>query len=125
MTFIVDGTNGLTFPNSSTQLVAAGTPPTITVYTSGSGTYTTPANTKYLQVEMVGGGGGGTGSGTTSGNLGGSSGGAGGYIKAIISPVSSSYSYAVGAGGAVGAPGTNGSAGAVGAAGIIVISAYF
>jgi len=38
--------------------------PQITVLTSGSGTYTTPANAKYLTVKMVGGGGGGMGGGT-------------------------------------------------------------
>lgn len=41
--------------------------PTLTVYTSGSGTFNTPTNCKYLLVEMVGGGGGGGGSGTTPG----------------------------------------------------------
>lgn len=49
--------------------------PQTTVYTSGSGTYTVPANTKYIVVEMVGGGGGGGGGGTsgtvTSGAAGG------------------------------------------------------
>jgi hypothetical protein len=39
----------------------------ITTYTSGSGTYTVPASTKYLQVLMVGGGGGGAGSDATGG----------------------------------------------------------
>jgi len=47
--------------------------PAVTVYTSGSGTYTTPANCAYLLIEMVGGGGGGgysgsTGNGTAAGN---------------------------------------------------------
>lgn len=43
--------------------------------TAGSGTYTTPANCLYLEVEMVGGGGGGWGSGVsaTSGTNGGDS----------------------------------------------------
>ena len=41
--------------------------PQVTVYTSGSGTYTVPANTRYLQVKMVGGGGGGGGAGTSGG----------------------------------------------------------
>lgn len=41
--------------------------PTIQKFTSGSGTYTTPAGVKYIIVEMVGGGGGGTGSGTAAG----------------------------------------------------------
>lgn len=44
------------------------TAPTITTYTSGSGTYTTPAGVKYLVVELVGGGGGGAGSGAGAGN---------------------------------------------------------
>lgn len=49
--------------------------PTITRLTSGSGTYNTPPNTKWLRIRMVGGGGGGSGSGeaATAG-----SGGAGG-----------------------------------------------
>lgn len=42
--------------------------PFVTAYTSGSGTYTTPAGTISLQVELVGGGGGGAGSGATAGN---------------------------------------------------------
>lgn len=41
--------------------------PTVQIFTSGSGTYTTPANVKYIRVRMVGGGGGGGGSGTTDG----------------------------------------------------------
>lgn len=40
----------------------SGNAPSITIYTSGSGTYTTPANAKALLVRMVGGGGGGHGS---------------------------------------------------------------
>ncbi len=42
--------------------------PTIQKFTSGSGTYTTPANVAYIRVRMVGGGGGGGGGGNTSGN---------------------------------------------------------
>jgi|GEM_PF-7056728 len=67
--------------------------PQVTVYTSGSGTYTVPANCRYLYVKMVGGGGGGAGgnnggNGTAGGNTTfGSSfltagGGGGGYIAA-------------------------------------------
>lgn len=51
---------------------AAANPPTIQKFTSGSGTYTTPANCVYLQIKMVGGGGGGAGTGTSN------TGGAGG-----------------------------------------------
>jgi hypothetical protein len=51
--------------------------PTIQKFTSGSGTYTTAANARWIRVRMVGGGGGGGGSSTTvAGN--GSDGGAGG-----------------------------------------------
>ena len=49
--------------------------PTIQQFTSGSGTYNTPAGVKYIAVQMVGGGGGGAGS---SNNAGGGTGGAGG-----------------------------------------------
>lgn len=38
--------------------------PTIQKFTSGSGTYTTPAGVAYIKVRMVGGGGGGSGGGT-------------------------------------------------------------
>lgn len=38
--------------------------PTVQKFTSGSGTYNTPAGVKYLTVEMVGGGGGGASGGT-------------------------------------------------------------
>lgn len=48
--------------------------PTVQKFTSGSGTYTTPAGVKYIRVRMVGGGGGGGG----GGSAGGSAGGAGG-----------------------------------------------
>jgi hypothetical protein len=54
--------------------VAAFIAPTIQKFTSGSGTYTTPANVKWIRVRMIGGGGGGSGSGTagaTSGVAGG------------------------------------------------------
>ena len=65
---------------------------TVQVFTSGSGTYTTPANVKAISVRMVGGGGGGAGTGTsaTAGTAGGSTtfgtafltctGGAGGFV---------------------------------------------
>lgn len=41
--------------------------PTVQKFTSGSGTYTTPAEVLYLKVRMTGGGGGGGGSGTGGG----------------------------------------------------------
>lgn len=45
------------------------TQPTVQRFTSGSGTYTTPANVKYIRVKMVGGGAGGVGSGTAAGTV--------------------------------------------------------
>lgn len=59
------------FVNPYTYATSA---PTITKYTSGSGTYTTPAGVKFLVVEMVGGGGGGSAASTgtpTNGTSGG------------------------------------------------------
>jgi hypothetical protein len=41
------------------QLVAMFTAPTVQRFTSGSGTYSSPANVRYIKVKMVGGGGGG------------------------------------------------------------------
>jgi hypothetical protein len=41
--------------------------PQITLYSSGSGTYSVPSGCRYLIVEMVGGGGGGAGSGSGQG----------------------------------------------------------
>lgn len=48
--------------------------PTIQKFTSGTGTYTTPAGVLYIRVRMVGGGGGGAGSGTSSGTSAGAGG---------------------------------------------------
>lgn len=46
------------------------TTPTVQVFASGTGTYTTPASVKYIKVRMVGGGGGGGPSGTAAGTAG-------------------------------------------------------
>jgi hypothetical protein len=88
-----------------TQLFHA---PTVTVLTSGSGTYTVPAGTKYLQVEMVGGGAGGGGSIGASGS-GATAGGAG---------TSTTFGPNLTAGpGSGGGPGNNGVIGTGGGAG--------
>lgn len=92
MTFLVDGTNGGTFPSWTTATrpaspavgqmgyntttgqfdqytsfgwasISGATTPQVTTYTSGSGTYTTPTGAKYLYVKMIGAGGGGAGGG--------------------------------------------------------------
>ena len=45
--------------------------PTIQLFTSGSGTYTTPSNVSYIHVRMLGAGGGGGGNGTAGASTGG------------------------------------------------------
>ena len=78
------GTGGLVIRSSDYQLIVEKLPtvselsvkannptgPTVQTFTSGSGTYTRPANVSSIEVEMVGGGGGGggnTGAGGTGG----------------------------------------------------------
>lgn len=82
-------------------------------FTSSSGTYTTPANTKWIEVLLQGPGGGGAGSGTTT------TGGAGGTGTATCWNTSgaacTSPVYSAGAGG--GAAGASSTAG--GAAGVV------
>jgi hypothetical protein len=103
-----DPSNNLVSTNTLSSTVLGNIPKvTITKYTSGSGTYTPPANCTHIRVRMWGAGG---GAGGLAGNLasGGASGGgaSGGYIESIItSPTATSYS--VGAGGAGGAAGNN------------------
>jgi hypothetical protein len=88
------GTNTLTLPNV-TGTLAVSAAPNVTVYTSGSGNYSTPANAKFLYVRMVGGGSSGgtnaadpvSGGNTTFGTSflvcnGGASGGGGGISAA-------------------------------------------
>lgn len=50
------------------------TPPTIQTFTSGSGTYNTPAGVKWIRVRMAGGGGGGAGAGASGRGAGGNGG---------------------------------------------------
>jgi hypothetical protein len=71
-------------------------------------------------------GAGGTGFTANSSVIGGSGGGgAGEYVETIIASPSSSYSYAVGAGGTAGAAGTSGGAGGVGGSGLIIVEEYY
>lgn len=70
---------GISISNASNSITISATSsvptaPTIQQFTSGSGTYTTPANVSYIRVVMVGGGGGGGGSGSTVGTVGGTGG---------------------------------------------------
>lgn len=62
---------------TTTQGVVYRKSPTFQKFTSGSGTYTTPAEVLYIRVKMVGGGGGGAGSGTIAANNHGSGGNGG------------------------------------------------
>jgi hypothetical protein len=56
------------------NLANAFTKPTVQIFTSGSGTYTTPAKVKWIRVTMVGGGGGGGGGSSTAAANGGTGG---------------------------------------------------
>lgn len=69
---VTAGTDGyyLKTNGSGVSTWQAFTTPTVQTFTSGSGTYTTPANVKYIKVRMVGGGGGGSGSGSSGGGNG-------------------------------------------------------
>jgi uncharacterized protein (TIGR02217 family) len=55
-------------PKATTAALGAIHLPTVTTYTSGSGTYTTPTGATMLHVRLVGGGGGGVGSGSSTSN---------------------------------------------------------
>ena len=82
---------------------SAFTPPTVQNFTSGSGTYTTPASVKYIKVNMVGGGGGGSGSGTSGGGNG-SAGTSSTFGSSLLTAaLGSSGAYGSAAGGAGGA----------------------
>lgn len=74
VTRLANGTAGQYLKSQGTTLAPAWTSfttPTIQRFTSGSGTYTTPANVKYIKVTLAGGGGGGGGAGTGNGAGGG------------------------------------------------------
>jgi hypothetical protein len=60
------------FPTASETVVRPTSQvlPTITKYTTGSGTYTTPNGVQWIRVRMVGGGGGGGGAGQNDGGAG-------------------------------------------------------
>ena len=73
--------------------------------TSGSHTWTKPANVTAVLVYVTGGGGGGAASGTSTNYMGGSGAGGGTAIKWITSGIGSTESISVGAGGAGGVGG--------------------
>lgn len=71
----IDTGGGLTGGPVTTAGTVSLRVPSITVLTSGSGTYNSPTDSAYIKISMVGGGGGGSGSGTgTSMGSGGSGG---------------------------------------------------
>lgn len=65
-TLTLPGATGTVLLNNTANNQST-TAPTVTTYTSGSGTYTVPAGVRWLRVRMVGAGGGGQGGGSTSG----------------------------------------------------------
>lgn len=75
---IVCSSNSATTPYAGAmgacRIIDANLEPSVTVYTSGSGTYTTPNGAHRLEVECVGAGGGGGGSGTGGSQTAGSNG---------------------------------------------------
>lgn len=92
---------------------------TVQRFTTGSGTYTPTAGTKFIIVEMCGGGGGSGAASVTTGTIAISGpGGAGAYVKFSMtaSQIGASLSYAVGGGGAGGAAGASPGAGGTGVA---------
>jgi hypothetical protein len=108
-------TNGTTAVSISTGQVVTLTNPigggtTVQVFTSGSGTYTTPANCKSIWVRMVGGGGGGGGSGSASGGTGGAGGNTtfGTSLLTCTGGSGGPFGSAGGAGGAATITGPNG-----------------
>ena len=98
----------------------SGAAPQVTIYTSGTGTYTVPSGAKYLIVEMVGGGGGGAGGGTASWGAGGNGGNTtfGSNIAAFGYGAAVPFSLG-GAGGGYTISGATGILGVIGCAGRI------
>ncbi|CAB4129483.1 hypothetical protein UFOVP118_71 [uncultured Caudovirales phage] len=98
MSMTIDGTSGVTFPNSSVQAIAAPSGALInTQYftTAGTATYTPTAGTNFIIVDVQGAGAGGTsGNGTGAGP----SGGAGAYARKKIPSGFSGTTVTVGTG---------------------------
>lgn len=93
MTMIINGTSGVTFPNSTVQVSAPPTQYRSKLLSSGT-TYTKPSDVVGLYVFVYG---------STGGRINGSGYGAGGgtgYSETYYASPAASYSYSIGAGGA-------------------------
>lgn len=101
-------------------IAISGIMPTIQKFTSGSGTYTTPAYTKRIRVMAVGGGGGGAGSSASANTNGGNGGAGAGANTTFGSTIVVANGGSGGTGGSTGQGGAGGTAslgtGAVGTA---------
>lgn len=102
---ILNSNGVLTAPSYITPSIPF-TIPTVTKYTSGSGTFNAAVDCKYIIVYLQGGGGGGGGAYIDQ-----CSGGGGGGAFACVRLAAGSYSYSVGTGGAGGPFNTDGSNG--------------
>lgn len=108
------GSNLISTNTLSSTVLGNITKITLTLLSSGSGTYIPPTNCTHIFIEMWGGAGGAGGvAGNVSSAGASGGGGGGGYIQQVITnPSVSGYSYSVGAGGTGGAAGaTNGNVG--------------
>lgn len=99
------------------QVTAMFTHMTSQVFTSGSGTYTTPANVRTLLVLMTGGGGGGGGNGTSGGGGNGSTGGTTSFGTSLLTANGGGGGQANGNSGAGAGTATGGILNIVGASG--------
>jgi len=94
------GTAGQVLLSSATGVYwGAGSAANLTLYTSGSGTWTKPASGTFVRVRMWGGGGSGAHAGGGSRVVGGGGGGIYAERYYILSDLAATESYSVGAGG--------------------------
>jgi hypothetical protein len=106
---VTDGSRNLLSANSlSAGVLSNITQVTRTIISSGSGTYTTPANVTHIRPRVSGSAGGGGGCLTVAASSGGGGGGGGGgYSESLIAAPAASYAYSIDAGGAGGVAGAN------------------
>lgn len=97
-------TNGLKWAAVPAPVI---TTPTVQKFTSGSGTYTTPANVKWIRVRMVGAGGGGGGSGNNYSSTAGTTGGTTTFGSSLLTATGGAGGNTFGSGGSGGAVAVN------------------